>query len=410
MITKFPQFTLIALLSIFIISCKKDKPDPPQEPQVLELKTSDNLPASLVFKEIPAQTFTMGSFEIEGAPFQQTSNPEHQVSLNTFEATETEITNEQYCEFLNTAMASGVVEVITADKGMEAGTVVVIGTSYSNYPQKVFYSLEGIRVLKDHDDGDGDGDAFTGSIEPENPLNISYIGYEPSTKQFYVKDPFNADDFDWLEICNYQDYGSTPQVYEGAILNDFEDWAGAGNNYSDELEGWTKENPAAATNLPTQEEVSNWPVTFIRWHGAKAFADFFKLALPTEAQWECAAKGGENYKYAVHDGADLSDAVWNELELPFALGHVQDAKQGSPNPYGLYNLGGNAWEWMADNYTEPLSTDPVSNPLIEEEGNTTRCWRGGSWNYHEATLQSSIRFFDEEIRGNDHFGFRVVRN
>ncbi len=45
---------------------------------------------------------------------------------------------------------------------------------------------------------------------------------------------------------------------------------------------------------------------------------------------------------------------------------------------------------------------------MEVIGSTTRCWRGGSWNYHEATLQSSIRFSDEETHGNDHFGFRVV--
>jgi len=50
----------------------------------------------------------------------------------------------------------------------------------------------------------------------------------------------------------------------------------------------------------------------------------------------------------------------------------------------------------------------VTDPLVEAAGSTTRCWRGGSWNYHEATLQSSIRFFDEEDRGNDHFGFRIT--
>lgn len=402
----------ICIVSFGLLSCKKDPPENngPQD-QTVNLVTSDVIPSSIIFKEIPAQTFTMGSSSIEGSPSQQEANPEHEVTLSAYEMTETEITNEQYVEFLNSALANGAVEVKTADKGPETGQLVVVGTNKTYYSGKTFYSLEGIRVLKDHDDADVDENEFTGQIEPENPLNIAYIGFNSTTNQFYVKNPHDLNDFNWKDICNYQDYGSTPKVFEGPILNDFDDWAGAGKNLSNELEGWTEDNPSAATNLPTQAEVALWPVTFIKWYGAKAFADYYKLNLPTEAQWECAAKAGLNYTYAVHDGSDIDDAVWNTLGIDnVALGHVLDAKQGSANPYGLYNLAGNAWEWMADNYIEPLSTESVSNPLIEQEGSTLRSWRGGSWNYHQQTLQSSIRFSDQEVAGNDHFGFRIVRN
>lgn len=399
-----------ATLILGFLSCKKEKPEPPEAQQTIEVRTNEALPSSLVLKSIPGQTFVMGNSSIEGSPAQQTSNPEHEVTLSSYEIGETEITNEQFCEFLNMAYSDGVVDVITADKGIETGKKIVIGTSYSNYPNQTLYSLEGIRVLKDHNDEDLDGIAFTGSVEPENPLNTSYIGFDSEKKVFYVKDPLDINDFNWMELCDYQDYGDVGNVFDGPVLNDFENWAGAGENYSDELQGWTEENPAGGTNLPSKAEVSGWPVTFIKWYGAKAFADYYQLSLPTEAQWECAAKGGQNFKYAVHDGLDINDAVWNQLELKYALGHVLDAKQGSPNPYGLYNMGGNAWEWILDNYTDVLSASAVSNPLIEEEGSITRCWRGGSWNYHEQTLQSSIRFFDDEIKGNDHFGFRVVRN
>ncbi len=219
------------------------------------------------------------------------------------------------------------------------------------------------------------------------------------------------DDFNWIEICNYQDSGTTPRVFEGPVINDFDNWAGAGENYSNELEGWSETNPTAATNLPTQNEVANWPVTFIRWWGAKAFAEYFEVSLPTEAQWEYAAKANQNFQYAVYDGTDYVDANWNKLGMgTVALGHVREAISGQANPFGLYNLAGNCWEWIADNYEAPYNTDPVSNPLIEVAGSTKRCWRGGSWNYHQATLQSAIRFYDEEDRGNDHFGFRIVKN
>ena len=50
----------------------------------------------------------------------------------------------------------------------------------------------------------------------------------------------------------------------------------------------------------------------------------------------------------------------------------------------------------------------MTDPLIEVQGSTLRSWRGGSWNYHQETLQSAIRFSDEEDRGNDHFGFRIA--
>jgi len=105
------------------------------------------------------------------------------------------------------------------------------------------------------------------------------------------------------------------------------------------------------------------------------------------------------------------DANWNTLGMgTVALGHVRPAISGTANPYGLYNLAGNSWEWIADNYVAPYDTDAVTDPFIEVSGSTTRCWRGGSWNYHQATLQSSIRFYDEEDRGNDHFGFRIVKD
>jgi sulfatase modifying factor 1 len=174
------------------------------------------------------------------------------------------------------------------------------------------------------------------------------------------------------------------------------------------LQGWTETNPAAAINLPTHAEVSDWSVSFIRWWGAKAFADYYNMSLPTEAQWEYAAQGGLGFLNSVYDGIDLTDANWNQASIPVATGHVRAAISGTANPFGIYNLGGNAWEWIADNYVEPYNTAAVTDPLIENIGSNLRCWRGGSWNYHQETLQSSIRFSDQEDRGNDHFGFRIA--
>lgn len=369
---------------------------------------SQTLPSGIVMKEIPGGTFTMGSNSLTGSPTQQSAAPEHQVTLSTFSISEAEITNAQYVEFLNAAHADGLIEIITGTAGPDKDKQVVVGTSASAYSGKVLYNLDGIRVMKDHDNEDGDDNPFTGVIEPENPLNIAYIGFNETSNEFYVKDPHDVSDFHWYDLCDYYDYGQTQGSWATTLKNDFEDWSGAGMNLSDELTGWSEDNPSAATNLPDKAEVANWPVTFIRWWGARAFAMYYQVSLPTEAQWEYAAKGGQGFKYAVHNGTDVSDANWNEQGLAVATHHVRSAISGTANPFGLYNLAGNAWEWIDDNYVAPYSTADATDPNIQESGSTVRCWRGGSWNYHEATLQSAIRFYDEEDRGNDHFGFRIA--
>lgn len=351
----------------------------------------------------------MGNNNLDGSTDQKAAAPEHQVTLSPFSLSEAEITNAQYVEFLNAAYNEGIIILGEGTQGPDKGKQIIIGTESTTFSNEVLYALEGIRVLKDHGNEDGDNNEFTGSVEPENPLNIAYIGFNYATQMFYVKDPYNINDFNWKDVCNYQDYGSTPMVFEGPTLNDFDDWAGAGLNYSNELEGWTESNPEGAINLPTQEEVSNWPVTFVRWRGAKAFADYYNVNLPTEAQWEFAAKGGSDFKYAVYDGNSVDDANWNKAGIDvLATGHVRSAISGNANPFGLYNLAGNVWEWMQDNYVAPYDTVAVTDPLVEVDNSTLRSWRGGSWNYHEATLQSAMRFSDEQDRGNDHFGFRIA--
>ena len=256
--------------------------------------------------------------------------------------------------------------------------------------------------MKDHDNADGDGDSFTGDIEPENPLNIAYIGYDEfniESQWFYIKDPRSANDFNWLELTDYYNYSNTSHQYETSVqLNDYNSW--------EELEDYPN-------NLPTLLEVSHWPASFVKWYGAKAFTLFYEVDLPTEAQWEFAAQGGADFIYATANGdviGDGSSANWNYLTENPSRGHVLDVRLNEPNPFGLYNMAGNVWEWTEDWYDADYynnsndSTDPV-NTL--DSGLKVR--RGGSWNYHQTTLKSSARAKDEKFKGNDHFGFRISR-
>ena len=185
---------------------------------------------------------------------------------------------------------------------------------------------------------------------------------------------------------------------------------------------------------PGQSEVANWPATFIKWHGAKAFAEYYGCDLPTEAQWEYAAKANGGYAYATVDGSiDATRANYNENDVHPDPGHVVVVKSYAPNPFGLYDMSGNVWEWCRDWFNPDFyhnspnpDTDPYNDALYlassepvestsfvggpgQDYNGDTRIRRGGSWNYHTSAQASSNRERDYTWRGNDHFGFRIVR-
>ena len=364
------------------------------------------LHSSIILKEITGSTFTMGESEssYQGPPGGYDAYV-HEVTLSSFQISETEITNMQYAHFLNGAFSSGLIEVqIETNPGPNMGDLLIFGSEEApeEYRGMALYNLTGTRVMKDHDNDDGDNDSFTGDIEPENPLNIAYIGYnELNTENewFYVKDPTNPADFNWLELTDYYNYTDVSHQYDTSILfNDYDDW--------DELEDYPN-------NLPALLEVSYWPATFIKWYGAKAFTLFYDVKLPTEAQWEFASIGDAEFIYATADGnvnGNGTSAIWNFEGEIFSLGHVLNVKINEPNPYGLYNMAGNVWEWIEDWYASDYynnsnnAIDPIN---IINTGLKVR--RGGSWNYHQATLKTSARAKDEQFKGNDHFGFRIVQ-
>ncbi|SVE46507.1 uncharacterized protein METZ01_LOCUS499361, partial [marine metagenome] len=158
---------------------------------------------------------------------------------------------------------------------------------------------------------------------------------------------------------------------------------------------------------------SNWPVNWVKWYGAYAFSKYYSVGLPTEAQWEYAARGGLQLEYPTDDGTlDMTKANYNG-DNPGVYnpdGHSVDVGSYPANPYGLYDMGGNVWEWCQDYYSESFYTDGVEDPLNIFEGTSSkRVRRGGSWNYHSTTLLTYARAFDFEYRGNNHFGFRIVK-
>jgi len=146
----------------------------------------------------------------------------------------------------------------------------------------------------------------------------------------------------------------------------------------------------------------NWPVGFVSWCGAKAFALYYGLDLPTEAELEYAARGGKQYKYGTDDG------TINRTNANYGgnIGHMVDVGSYPSNPFGLYDMCGNVWEWCNDLYGE-YSSESVTNPTGAQSG--TGIVRGGSWHPDADRCRASYRYDGYRGTMHDSFGFRVVR-
>ncbi len=162
------------------------------------------------------------------------------------------------------------------------------------------------------------------------------------------------------------------------------------------------------------QEGDDYPATYISWNDAVEFCKKLSILegktyrLPTEAEWEYACRGGTKTAFSFGDNeAELGKYAWfrgNAWDIDEKYAHRVAQKQA--NPFGLYDMHGNVWEWCSDWYGE-YSSGSLTDPEGSRSG-SSRVVRGGSWFRVPDFVRSACRnYVTPEFRFN-FFGFRLV--
>ena len=185
----------------------------------------------------------------------------------------------------------------------------------------------------------------------------------------------------------------------------FEQWdacaeAGGCNGYRPDDQGWSR---------------GSRPVINVSWWDAKAYAEWLSRKTgqsyrsPSEAEWEYAARAGTITRYSFGDAITPKDANYAESKI----GKTAEVGAYPKNPWGLYDMHGNVWEWVEDVWHDSYNGAPVDGSAWTDGGGNFssrgRVVRGGSWYSNPRGLRSANRYRYQPDNRNSYLGFRVSR-
>ncbi len=407
--------------------------------------------------KIPGGSFTMGKQDED--PLGAMNAPTKTVTVQPFYMDESEITNSEYKEFVTWVRDSitrtrlgnqaefasgGGGDIADAGKNAQgiqlyafASTDTVNESPYQKYMRENYYELgEGLDSLK--------------PLNWEEELIWDKNEY-PDVDYVEVMDSLHLKKDEALngirtfntKLLNYRYYWFDNQgaARTGKDRKDF--MKSEEINVYPDTTVWIKDFNYSYNDPMHQEYFAhkayeNYPVVGINWHQAKAFCHWRtqkknnfqrsrkklglvpSFRLPTEAEWEYAARGGLNYaKYPWGGPSTTSDRgcflanfkpVRGDYAADGAL-YTVEAVSYNPNEYGLFNMAGNVAEWTNTAYNQmSYYMGSTMNPNVEITENQRKIIRGGSWKDVAYFLEVSSRDWEYADTARSYIGFRTVQD
>lgn len=436
-------FSLIAVLAV-LASCSRG--DRGQLVGAQGKKWNPEKPYGMTL--VPGGAFIMGKADDDIAD--QKNAPPKTVTVRTFYMDETEITNSEYRQFTNWVRDSivrlklaveaeftgatpgddGIGEYAFEDTDTENMSV------YEKYMYDNYYSMsedyQGRKINKDvdiiWDTRDYPDEAYASVMDTMYiPIEESYNGQRTIDVKHLV---FR---YRWMDIQKAARSGTQRRsdfiiTEEVAVYPDTAVWI-KDFNYS--------YNEPMHNDYFWHTAFDDYPVVGVTWKQAKAFTQWRTLyhnayrrqkgnhdvptyRLPTEAEWEYAARGGlESASYPWGGPYTKNDrgcfmANFKPLRGDYAADqalYTVEAKSYEPNDYNLYNMAGNVSEWVNSSY-DAASYEYMSsmNPSVNNDEDARKVVRGGSWKDVAYFLQVSTRDYEYADTARSYVGFRTVQD
>jgi sulfatase modifying factor 1 len=225
---------------------------------------------------------------------------------------------------------------------------------------------------------------------------------EGDDDEFPHKVTVNSFFIDRMQVTNEQ---------YAAFLNELEEKADSNwINFDVDYKGEHCRIYSSEQGYKIQEGYDQYPVLNVSWAGAKAYASYYGMRLPTEAEWEFAARGGnegKNNKYKYAGSNELDEVAWH---LNNANLKVQPVAQLKPNELGLYDMSGNVFDWCEDNYIKEYYLDsPSDNPICKKDS-PLKVLRGGNIYLPTQLCRVANRGYYDPERFSPGVGFRCVKD